>query len=116
MKIAVINDNSKKIKMWSEIYTGKIETFSHPAYFFYRIEKSKGLKFDAVILDRMYHEHDALKDQTAKKIRSFLPNVKIFLSSALHSKNEYLPDFDAVIDQWPLDFSDLQKIMDRVRE
>ena len=115
MKIAVINDNSKKNKMWSEIFNGKIETFSHPGYFFYMMEKNKNNEFDVVILDRMYHEHDALKDHTAKKIRSILPRVKIFLSSALHSENEKIPGFDAVIDQWPLDIDSIQKILARVQ-
>lgn len=114
MKICVINDNVKKIKMWIEFLDGKLTTFHHPSFFFHHAGKTNE-KFDLVILDRIFADHDVLEEKTTKSIKAIYPDIKIFLSSALHLEGESIDGFDAVIDHWPLNLAEIKEKLETIQ-
>ena len=101
MKIAVVNDNNKKLKMWSE-FIPEATMYSHPSFTFLAKEKDPSLHYDILVLDRMFYGQDLLEDDTLKNFRKSFPKVKLVLSSALHVESEKVPGLDHVIDQWPV--------------
>ena len=107
MKVAVLNDNNKKLKMWSEFLPCAVK-FSHPSFLFLEKVKDPNLNFDVLILDRMYHGQDLLQDNSLKNFRKAFEGVILILSSALHVEGEAVRGLDYVLDQWPVSLADLK--------
>ena len=110
MKIAVVNDNNKKLKMWSE-FIPEATMYSHPSFTFLAKAKDPKLNYDVLVLDRMFYGQDLLEDDTLKNFRESFPKVTLILSSALHVESEKVPGLDYVIDQWPVSIQHLQELI-----
>ncbi len=110
MIIAIINDNKKKLKMWSE-FIPEAKGYSHPSLLFFEKVKNPDIHYDLLVLDRMFHGQDILDNKTLSTFRETFPGVILVLSSALHVENEKVLGVDFVIDQWPVDSFKLRKIL-----
>lgn len=113
MKIAIVNDNTKKLKMWLEILGECASAFTHPALFLHSVNKSKEI-YDVIILDRIFHELDAITDKTSHHLRQSYPDAKIALSSALHNAGDKVEGFDFVLDQWPIDKTKIMEVIEQI--
>lgn len=111
MTIGIVNDNNKKLRMWAE-FIPECKRFSHPSFVFLEKDKNPKMKFEIFILDRMYHGKDILDGETLQDLRETFPQVTLVLSSALHVKGEIISGIDKVIDQWPIDFKQLKRILE----
>lgn len=110
MRLAVINDNSKKRELWEEFCPG-ITSYKNPTQAFFEKRKDPSLHFDAIILDREFHECDAVEDGIMDQLKAIFHGVKILISSQHHVKGEHINGAHKVIDQWPVDLEELESYL-----
>ena len=111
MKVGILNDNKKKLNLWPEFTPKGTLLFTHPEHVFNIKNKDPEIIFDVLVLDRMIHGEDILEGSILSDLRETYPDVKLVLASALHVQGENIPGIDLVIDQWPISFEEILRLL-----